>query len=110
MLAGLRRTMPTTSAAAGLAAASMAGIPLFGGFIAKEQLYDTIRNSPFPVTWGVVLTAAAVAASKRALLAWSHGASEEALAELDRDLQAVLFEHPDKFARMDAFLARRRPT
>ena len=63
MLAGLRRTMPTTAVAAGLAAASMAGIPLFGGFIAKEQLYDTIRISPFPDTWGVVLTAAAVAAS-----------------------------------------------
>src|SRR4029079_8074132 len=63
MLAGLRRAVPTTAAAAGLAAASMAGIPLFGGFIAKEQLYDTIRNSPFPNTWGVVLTAAAAAAS-----------------------------------------------
>jgi hypothetical protein len=55
--------MPTTAAAAALAAASMAGIPLFGGFIAKEQLYGTIRTSPFSDTWGVVLTAAAVAAS-----------------------------------------------
>jgi enoyl-CoA hydratase len=53
---------------------------------------------------------AAVAATKRALLAWSHGASEEVLADLDRDLQATLFEHPDKFARMDAFLARRKST
>ena len=53
---------------------------------------------------------AAVAATKRALLAWSHGASEEVLSDLDRDLQATLFEHPDKFARMDAFLARRKST
>ena len=63
MLAGLRRTMPATAVVAGLAAASMAGIPLFGGFIAKEQLYDTIRSSPFPGTWGVVLIAAVIAAS-----------------------------------------------
>jgi multicomponent Na+:H+ antiporter subunit A len=52
-----------TAAAAGLAAASMAGIPLFAGFIAKEQLYDTIRTSPFSATGDVVLTATAVAAS-----------------------------------------------
>jgi multicomponent Na+:H+ antiporter subunit A len=63
MLGGLGRTMPTTAVAAGVAAASMAGIPLFGGFIAKEQLYDTLRSASFPGMWGVVLTAAAVAAS-----------------------------------------------
>jgi enoyl-CoA hydratase len=51
---------------------------------------------------------AAVAATKRALLARAHGVPEEELADLDRELQAVLFEHPDKFARMDAFLAKRR--
>ena len=63
MLAGLRRVMPATAMAAGLAAASMAGIPLFGGFIAKEQLYDTIRLAALPQTWVDVLTAAAVGAS-----------------------------------------------
>jgi multicomponent Na+:H+ antiporter subunit A len=62
-VAGLRRTMPTTAVAAGLAAASMAGIPLFGGFIAKEQLYDSIRTFDLPGLWGFALTAAAVAAS-----------------------------------------------
>jgi enoyl-CoA hydratase len=50
----------------------------------------------------------AVRRTKEALLAWSHGASEEALRALDNELQGDLFEHPDKFARMDAFLARRR--
>jgi enoyl-CoA hydratase/carnithine racemase len=56
-----------------------------------------------------VLAAApeAVRATKRALLAWAHGAAEGELADLDARLQADLFEHPDKFARMDAFLARR---
>jgi enoyl-CoA hydratase len=46
--------------------------------------------------------------TKQALLAWLHGAGETALRELDNRLQADLFEHPDKQARMDAFLARRR--
>jgi len=35
VLGGLRRAMPTTAVAAALAAASMAGIPLFAGFVAK---------------------------------------------------------------------------
>jgi enoyl-CoA hydratase/carnithine racemase len=56
-----------------------------------------------------VLAAApdAVRATKRALLAWTHGAPDATLEDLDKRLQADLFEHPDKFARMDAFLARR---
>jgi multicomponent Na+:H+ antiporter subunit A len=63
VLGGLRRAMPITALAAGLAAASMAGIPLFGGFIAKEQLYDTIRTAGLPGVWREVLTAATVAGS-----------------------------------------------
>ena len=63
MLAGLRRVMPATALAAGLAAASMAGIPLFGGFIAKEQLYDILMVAALPSMWRDVLTTAAVAAS-----------------------------------------------
>jgi multicomponent Na+:H+ antiporter subunit A len=62
-VAGLRRTMPTTAFAAALAGASMAGVPLFGGFIAKEQLYETIRNTSLPDIWGAVLSAAVVIAS-----------------------------------------------
>jgi multicomponent Na+:H+ antiporter subunit A len=63
VLGGLRRTMPATTLAAGLAAASMAGVPLFAGFIAKEQFYESIAAGPFPGAWTVGLTAAAVAAS-----------------------------------------------
>jgi len=63
VLGGLRRAMPTTAVAAGLAAASMAGIPLFGGFVAKEQLYDTLRLAALPGMSGEALIAAAVAAS-----------------------------------------------
>jgi enoyl-CoA hydratase len=50
----------------------------------------------------------AVKATKAALLAWIHGASEAELLAQDNEAQARLFEHPDKFARMDAFLARRK--
>jgi multicomponent Na+:H+ antiporter subunit A len=55
--------MPATALAAALAAASMAGIPLFGGFIAKEELYESLRSAALPGRWGDVLTAAAVAVS-----------------------------------------------
>jgi len=50
----------------------------------------------------------AVKDTKAALLAWLHGTPEEALRVLDNETQAALFEHPEKFERMDAFLARRR--
>ena len=50
----------------------------------------------------------AVKQTKRALQAWVHGATETELMALDNEIQSHLFEHPDKFARMDAFLARRR--
>jgi multicomponent Na+:H+ antiporter subunit A len=63
VLAGLSRTMPATALAAGLAAASMAGIPLFAGFIAKEQFYDSIRLAAVPGAGRGFLIAASVAAS-----------------------------------------------
>ena len=50
----------------------------------------------------------AVRLTKASLVARAHGASDEHLALLDREAQAILFEHPDKFARMDAFLAKRK--
>jgi multicomponent Na+:H+ antiporter subunit A len=63
LLGGLRQTMPLTAIAAALAAGSMAGIPLFFGFIAKEQLYESVRLSALPGAWSGVLVAVAVAAS-----------------------------------------------
>ena len=41
-LGGLRRVMPLTALAAGLAAVSMVGVPLSLGFIAKEQFYEGV--------------------------------------------------------------------
>jgi multicomponent Na+:H+ antiporter subunit A len=63
LLGGLRRAMPRTAAAAAMAAASMAGIPLFAGFIAKEQLYESARLSALPDPWSGILLTLAVAAS-----------------------------------------------
>ena len=62
-LGGLRRVMPMTAIGAALAAGSMAGIPLFGGFIAKEQFYESIGMSTLPGIWNGVLVSLAVAAS-----------------------------------------------
>ncbi len=62
-LAGLRRMMPITAVAALLAAASMAGIPLTFGFIAKEQFYDALMMPGLTGSWASIVVAAAVAAS-----------------------------------------------
>ena len=64
---------------------------------ARELLAPILKQAP-----------EAVKQTKRALQAWVHGASEAELMELDNEIQSELFEHPDKFARMDAFLARRK--
>jgi multicomponent Na+:H+ antiporter subunit A len=62
-LAGLYRAMPATALAAALAAASMAGLPLFAGFIAKEQFYDSVRLAAVPGVGRGFLLAASVVAS-----------------------------------------------
>ncbi|MCV6597819.1 MAG: proton-conducting transporter membrane subunit, partial [Mangrovicoccus sp.] len=59
VLGGLGRHMPVTALGAGLAAFSMAGIPPFLGFIAKELMYKGALESPH----AVILVAAAFAAS-----------------------------------------------
>ncbi|HET7620243.1 MAG TPA: hydrogen gas-evolving membrane-bound hydrogenase subunit E [Vicinamibacterales bacterium] len=58
-LGGLRRAMPITTVAAVLAAASMAGIPLFFGFIAKESFYETV--SAVNTAGGLLMTLAVIA-------------------------------------------------
>jgi multicomponent Na+:H+ antiporter subunit A len=62
-LSGLRRMMPATAIAAALAAASMAGIPLFFGFVAKEQFYDSLRQAGLTSPWSGMLIALSVIAS-----------------------------------------------
>ncbi len=55
-LGGLGRAMPLTAAAAGLAALSMAGIPPFFGFIAKEVVYESALGAPALAAWVTALT------------------------------------------------------
>ena len=46
VLGGLRRAMPITAAAGGLAALSMAGLPPLFGFIGKELTYEAALAAP----------------------------------------------------------------
>src|SRR5690606_30764500 len=50
-LGGLGSTMSRTAIAGGLAAASMAGVPLLAGFVAKETLYDGLGAAGLPAIW-----------------------------------------------------------
>ncbi|MEM7032743.1 MAG: putative monovalent cation/H+ antiporter subunit A, partial [Chloroflexota bacterium] len=59
-LGGLRHVMPFLAVGASLAALSMAGIPLFFGFIGKEIIYDAGLHAP---SWPYLITAAAVIAN-----------------------------------------------
>jgi len=56
-LSGLRRAMPVTFAAGLLAALSMGGLPLFFGFLAKEEIYAALG---FSGGWTALLTLAAI--------------------------------------------------
>ena len=55
-LGGLRRALPITAAAGGLAALSMAGLPPLLGFVAKELVYESIlpEASGWPLIVAVV--------------------------------------------------------
>ncbi|MEJ6781346.1 putative monovalent cation/H+ antiporter subunit A [Aminobacter sp. Piv2-1] len=59
-LAGLRRAMPVTFAAAMLAAFSMGGLPLFFGFLAKEEIYLAFTETD---GWRLLLLAVAIGAN-----------------------------------------------
>ncbi|OFZ19157.1 MAG: hypothetical protein A2X94_10260 [Bdellovibrionales bacterium GWB1_55_8] len=53
-LAGLRRTMKWTALTAALCALSMAGFPLFVGFIGKELVYESLWN-PVSRSWLLIV-------------------------------------------------------
>ncbi|MCP3425664.1 DUF4040 family protein [Rothia sp. AR01] len=62
-LAGMRLRMPATAAAMGLAAASMAGVPLLLGFISKESMFAALIESPWGPGLAALMTAAAALTS-----------------------------------------------
>ena len=57
---GLRRAMPLTAIAGGIAALSMAGVPLTAGFIAKDAAYESLTTG---AGWAAWLLAAIVISS-----------------------------------------------
>ncbi len=73
LLGGLRRTMPLTAIAALVGALSMAGIPLFLGFVSKEYFYKALLAADGPsylwealgVTASIAMFALAITAGLR---------------------------------------------
>ncbi|NLE85728.1 MAG: DUF4040 domain-containing protein [Myxococcales bacterium] len=61
-LAGLRRVLPVTAVAGGLAALSMMGLPPFFGFLAKEIAYEAVLAQPLipQVALGALVLASAL--------------------------------------------------
>ncbi len=61
VLGGLWRAMPFTAAAAGIAALSMAGIPLLLGFVSKEYFYKALLDADGPpFLWETLGVAASI--------------------------------------------------
>ena len=60
---GLRKVMPITAVAAGLAALSMSGIPPFLGFVGKELIYEATQEAHLTPTLVIAITAVAVSAN-----------------------------------------------
>ncbi len=52
-LSGLGRRLPVTATAAGLAAASMVGLPPFAGYVAKEAIFEGLWHDGSGVALGV---------------------------------------------------------
>jgi multicomponent Na+:H+ antiporter subunit A len=55
VLAGLRRAMPITALAGGVAALSMAGLPLTLGFVGKDGAYEALLHAPDWSLWLLTL-------------------------------------------------------
>jgi multicomponent K+:H+ antiporter subunit A len=63
-LAGLWRLMPWTATLAMLAAAAMAGVPLFNGFLSKEMMFDeSLRSRIGPLGSSTVVVLVVLAAT-----------------------------------------------
>jgi multicomponent K+:H+ antiporter subunit A len=64
---GLWRYMPWTASLAMVAAAAMAGVPLFNGFLSKEMFFHEAFNFDKYTTWDWVLTVSAALAGALAV-------------------------------------------
>ena len=104
-LIGLRHARRLLFTGGIIDAATAGDIGLVDEVIDSDAVVDAARALLAPI---LAQAPEAVSKTKQTLLAWLHGEDEEALQRRDNETQADLFEHPDKFARMDAFLARRK--
>lgn len=89
-LGGLRKAMPWTAAAAGVAAVSMAGAPPLFGFLAKETAYEAVLEAPRLAPW----LGAATVATAIVLVASALRVGFEAFAGTARDLPRAPHEVP----------------
>ncbi len=104
-LVGLREARRLLFSGVIIDAAEAAAIGLVDRVVPDARILDAAHEVLAPI---LAQAPAAVRATKAMLLAWLHGEDEAALRRHENEAQADLFEHPDKFARMDAFLARRQ--
>ncbi len=103
-LVGLAQARRLLFSGAVIEASEALAIGLVDRVVADDQALRAAHELLAPI---IKQGAEAVKRTKATLLAWLHGTPEDELQKLDNATQAVLFEHPDKAARMDAFLAKR---
>lgn len=78
-LAGLWRAQPITAAAAGLAALSMAGVPVSFGYLAKEAAYGSLLHSARHLLLGVAVAGSALLVVSAAVAGWMPFRSRRSL-------------------------------
>lgn len=95
-LRALRLRMPVTATGLGLAAASMAGVPLMLGFVSKESMFTAFLDAPWPgwsvtvITLGAAITSLLTFAySGRLVLGAFSGRSETVVGEAPGPFWAV---------------------
>ena len=78
VLSGIGRARPRLAVIATLAAASMAGVPLFAGFAAKEIAFDALLHGDTVdvITLGVILVGVAMTAAYSTRFVWGAFASK----------------------------------
>lgn len=97
-LTGLRRAMPILATTAGIAAASMAGVPLLFGFVAKEAVYEAALH--LDAGWGIyalvglVLGAALTMAYSLRFLIGAFGVKKKKLPPLECKAPTLIFLAP----------------
>lgn len=104
-LVGLRHARRLLFSGAIIGADEAAEIGLVDEVVEADGVLDAARALLAPI---LKQAPEAVKQTKATLLSWLHGEDEATLLTRDNETQSELFEHPDKFARMTAFLERKK--